>query len=114
MKSRLWNTLLVSVVAGALVWALSPWATGHREPWDAAGRYYVVALLVGGSVAGFLSPRPVWAHYVGGLTGQLGYEALFLRRGPLFVLGVVFLLGYTIIFVVGAAVAGQLRGRFSQ
>jgi hypothetical protein len=111
MKVRAWSTIFVSAVAGGLVWALSPWLTGHREPWDANGLFYIVALFVAGSLAGLLTPKPLWAHYVGAIVGQLGYELLFLRIGPLFILGAAFLLGYCIIFVIGAAVAGQFRLR---
>jgi len=111
MKARAWSTISVSGVASALVWALSPWLTGHREPWDADGLFYVLALVVAGSLSGLLAPKPLWAHYVGAVVGQLGYELLFLRIGPLFVLGAVFLLGYCIIFVVAAAVAAQLLMR---
>jgi len=103
--------MLVSVVASALVWALSPWLVGHREPWDADGLFYVAALLVAGALAGLLAPKPLWAHYLGSLIGQLGYEVLFLGIGPLFVLGAAFLLGYCIIFVVAAGVAAHLRAR---
>ena len=111
MKTRAWSTFLVSAVAGALVWAVSPWLTGHREPWDAGGLFYVVALVVAGSLAGLLAPKPLWAHYLGALIGQLDYEMLFLRIGPLFLLGAAFLLGYCIIFLVAAAVAAHLRAR---
>jgi hypothetical protein len=111
MKVHAWSTILVSAVAGGLVWALSPWLAGHREPWDAAGLFYIVALFVAGSLAGLLTPKPLWAHYVGAIVGQLGYELLFLRIGPLFVVGAAFLLVYCIIFVIGAALAGQLRLR---
>jgi hypothetical protein len=85
--------------------------SGHREPWDAEGLFYVVALFVAGLLAGLLAPRPLWAHYLGALLGQLGYEALFLTIGPLFVLGALFLIAYSCIFLVSAAVAGRVRGR---
>ncbi len=106
-----WWALSVSTVASALVWALSPFLVGHREPWDADGYFYVLGLAVSGSLAGLLAPRPLWAHYAGALVGQLGYELLFLRVGPLFVLGAAFLLGYSLIFVAAAALAGRLRAR---
>ena len=109
MKARAWSTVLVSAGASALVWALAPSLTGHREPWDAEGLFYVVALLVTGSLAGLLAPKPLWAHYLGALVGQLGYQVAFLHIGPLMVLGVAFLLGYSVVFVVAAAVAGYLR-----
>jgi hypothetical protein len=112
MKTQAWLTVIVSVVASASVWALSPLLAGHPEPWDADGLFYVAALVVAGSIAGLLAPRPLWAHYLGALVGQLGYEALFPPVGPLFVLGVAFLLGYSLIFLVAAALAAAVRARF--
>jgi hypothetical protein len=112
MTAPAWLTALVSAVAAALVWALSPWLVGYREPWDAEGYFYVFGLLVAGTVAGLLRPRPLWAHYVGALIGQLGYEVLFLRMGPLFIVGAVFLLAYSVLFLVAAGIAAHLRRRF--
>jgi hypothetical protein len=97
----------------AAVWALSPWLVGHREPWDAGGFFYLIALAAAGCVAGWVTPRPLWAHYVGAVVGQLLYEVLFLRIGPLFVLGIGFLLGYSLIFVVAAAMSGYLHTRLA-
>ena len=75
-------TLLISMTTSALVWGLAPLLTGHREPWDADGYYYPVALLISGASAGVISPRPLWAHYVGAIMGQLAYELIFLPVGP--------------------------------
>jgi len=111
LKARAWTTVLVSAAAGALVWALSPWLTGYVEPWDADGLFYAGALIVAGSVAGAITPRPLWALYLGALIGQLGYELIFLRLGPLFFLGAAFLLGYSVIFLAAAALAGSIRRR---
>jgi hypothetical protein len=44
--------------------------------------------------------------------GQLGYEVLFLRMGPLFIVGAVFLLAYSVLFLVAAGIAAHLRRRF--
>lgn len=114
MRARPWLTLLVAALAAAAVWGLSPWLTGYREPWDADGFYYVAGLLAAGVLAGLLAPRPIWAHYLGALIGQLGYESAFLPIGPLFVLGILFLLAYTVFFVLAAAIAGHVRVRFSK
>jgi hypothetical protein len=113
MKTGAWSTLGVSAVAGALAWALSPLLTGQREPWDVGGLFYVFALIVAGSSAGLLTPKPLWAHYLGALFGQLAYEVVFLRIGPLFIVGIAFLIAYSLIFVVAAAVAGYLRVRLA-
>jgi hypothetical protein len=110
MRGRAALTFGGAAVAAALVWASSPWLTGSREPWDADGPFFVVALAIAGALAGVVAPRPLWAHYLGAVLGQLGYEALLLPVGPLFVLGVASLLGYSVVFVLAAAVAAHLRG----
>lgn len=109
MKKRALAAFLVAAFASGLIWALSAWLTGHREPWDADGLFYLGALAVAGSLAGALVPRPLWAHYSGAVLGQLGYELVFMPIGPLFVLGVAFLLVYSLVFLFAAAAAGQLR-----
>ena len=51
----------------------------------------------------------LWAHYVGAVLGQAAYELAFVKLGPLFILGLAFLAGYSIIFVVAAAIVALLR-----
>jgi hypothetical protein len=114
MKPSAIPTFLVALVASALVWGLSPLMTGHLEPWDADGLYYVGALTVTGIVTGGLLPRPLWAHYLGSVVGQLTYELIFLKLGPLFLLGIVFLLGYSVVFLVAAAIAARVRVYFTR
>jgi hypothetical protein len=102
---------LVSAVASAFIWALSPLLTGHGEPWDADGPFYVGSLVVAGLGAGALIPKSFWAHYLGSIVGQLGYEVLFLNLGPLFLIGVVILLGYSVIFLAAAGLSAYLRNK---
>jgi len=111
MKQRAAMTVLVSAIASASIWALSPFLIGLREPWDTDGNFYVAALFVAGLVAGTVSPKPLWAHYVGVLIGQIGYELTILHVGPLFLLGVVFLLAYGLVYLVAAALAGYVRSK---
>jgi hypothetical protein len=91
----------------ALIWALSP-LLAHAEHGMRTGRITSV-LLVAGLIAGVVAPKSPWAHYLGSVVGQLGYELLFLDIGPLILLGGVFLLGFSLIFFV-AAVAAAIRG----
>jgi len=95
----------------ALVWGASPWFTGRREPWDADSSFYVFGLMMAGAVAGALTPKPIWALYLGAIAGQLLYQVLFLRVGPLLPLGALFLVGYCFIFLATAALVGYIRVR---
>ena len=97
----------------AAVWALSVPLTGKAEPWDAQGPYYLLALAVAGALSAAIIPKHLLAQYVGAVVGQAAYELAFLKIGALFVLGLAFLLGYSIIFVTAAAVVASFRGRGS-
>jgi hypothetical protein len=95
----------------ALVWAASPWFTGRREPWDADSSFYLFSLMIAGAVTGAITPKPIWALYLGAIAGQLIYQLLFLKVGPLLLLGVLFLAGYCLIFLLTAALVGYIRIR---
>jgi hypothetical protein len=109
VKSRAVIAILVSAALAALVWALSIPITGQKEPWDAAAPYYFVALAIAGAVSGAVVPKHLWAHYLGAVLGQAVYELVFLKLGPLFILGLVFLAGYSLIFVAATAIAASMR-----
>ena len=112
VKTRAWRSLIISALASVSIWLLTPVLTSHREPWDADGSFYIVALVIAGAVAGALAPKPLWAHYVGSFAGQLGYELIFLHVGPLVVVGAVFLLVYCAVFSMAAALAAVFRRQF--
>ena len=101
---------LASATAFA-IWALSPWLTGYKEPWDALGVYYYVALLLAGAVSGLITAKPLWAHYVGSIFGQLLFALLFLPIGPLAVIGLLFLMMWSLLFLVGAYLGSRMRTR---
>jgi hypothetical protein len=109
VKSRVLLALVVSAALSATVWALSIPLTGKGEPWDAESPYYFVALAVAGAISGAVVPKRLWAHYLGAILGQVAYELAFLKLGPLFVIGLVFLAGYSLIFVAAAAIVASLR-----
>lgn len=105
------QALLITSLAGALIWALSPWASGQAEPWDGDGLYYSGALFTAGVLAGFIVPRPLWAQYLGVIVGQVLYLLLFLPIGPLLAVGLVFLLLWSLLFLAGAYAGARLRTR---
>ena len=112
MKSR--SAVLAFATAAitcALVWIASPWFTGRREPWDADSSFYFAGLMIAGAVAGALTPKPIWALYLGAIAGQLSYQLLFLKVGPLLPLGVLFLVGYCFVFLATAVFVGYIRTR---
>ena len=109
MVKRIALPFFVAALSSALVWAISPVLTGRPEPWDASGPYYVSALGVAGAISGALLPRSLVAHYLGAAFGQAIYELCFLPVGPLFLLGLLFLLGYSLVFLAAAAVAIVLK-----
>jgi hypothetical protein len=104
---------ILAAIASAAIWASSPLVTGHKEPWDAEGFFYFGSLFAIGVISGFSIPKPLWAHYLGSVLGQMTYELIFLPLGPLFVLGVGFLLGYSLLFLVGALIGSRLRRYFN-
>ena len=56
MKTRAWQTFIISAAASAAIWLITPLLTSHREPWDADGNFYLVALVIAGTVAGTIAP----------------------------------------------------------
>lgn len=103
--------LSVSAVLAAVVWALSPLLTGHKEPWDSSSYYYPLALLVAGLVAGMLGSRRKTAYYLGAIVGQILYVLIFLKVRPLLLVSVGFMAVYSVAFYVAALMAGYLRQR---
>lgn len=98
-----------SSALAAIVWALSVPITGKSEPWDADWPYYLIALAIAGATSGAVIPKHLGAHYLGAVSGQAAYELVFLKLGPLFILGLGFMAGYSIIFLVAAGIVASLR-----
>lgn len=61
-----------------------------------------------------LAPKPLWAHYLGAVLGQLAYMLIFLPAGPLIAVGIIFLLVYSTLFLFAAAITGFLRTRLAR
>ncbi len=109
--SRFWILpFLIAALAGASIWALSPWIAGQAEPWD-AGLYYSGALLAAGLLSGVAVPKPLWAHYLGGTVGQALYLLLFVPPSPLMAVGLIFLLVWSLLLLVGAYAGARFSAR---
>lgn len=109
MNRSLIPSFLVAALAGALIWAISPMVTGHAEPWDAGGVYYFGALVLAGLVSGLLAPKSIWMLYLGSIAGQFLYHVLFMPSGPLIVIGIAFLIAWSLIFMAGAYGGSRAR-----
>ena len=104
-------TFLVASATAFAIWALSPWLTGYKEPWDAPNFYYPIALLLAGMVSGIITAKFLWAHYLGSIFGQFFYELLFLPMGPFAIVGLLFLVVWSLLFLGGAYVGFLMRTR---
>ncbi len=66
-------SLVVGVFLGGFIWAFSRVATGHAEPWDAAGSYYLVGLFGAGFVSTLVYSRSCVYGTLGVYLGQAAY-----------------------------------------
>jgi len=102
-----------SFLIGGVIWAISPIITGTVEPWDAKSPYYFLSLVAWGLILGLWSPRKIWVHYLGAMLGQLAYLLVFIGASPFILLGVLFLLGYTLLVLFGAFIGSRVRHIYS-
>ena len=100
--------LLIGGGLGAAIWLLSPLLTGRREPWDAEGPYYAVALLGAGVLGALLAPQHWRSIPLGVFLGQaavlLGGVLADPGDGGLWPLGVIFLGVYSLLALFGAGI----------
>lgn len=79
--------------------------TGEVEPWDATSGYYSAALLVAGFVAALVFPARFWIAPVGVYVGQFSYAFAALPLGPLWPLGLLIGIAYSLLALLGATLA---------
>jgi hypothetical protein len=100
----------VGLLLGMAIWWTSPVLTGHEEPWDAEGRYYIWALFVAGAVATVFLPKAFWVAPIGLYVGQLVY-GLYLYEpvgASLWPLGMVLAVFYCLAALAGALACAVL------
>ncbi len=83
--------------------------TGKAEPWDSETPYFSVALLGAGLILGLVQPRRQLLHWCGVVLGQLAWQVAFLPLGPLMVVGVLFLLLWSLLALGGSALGSAIR-----
>lgn len=99
---------VLAAILGSLIWLLSPLLTGHQEPWDARSHYYICALLIAGFVPVFLPGTRFYHPALGVWLGQTATVLLMILitgdpgEGALWVIGLVFLIFYSLWALVGA------------
>ena len=98
MKTKRTFAFGASLATGAAIWALSPALTGEVEPWDANTVFLPIAIVIVSLILGFLFPKNPLVSSAGLLLGQVTYILILLPIGPLILVGLVFLLGYVIVF----------------
>lgn len=100
---------------GAAIWLLSPMISGRREPWDAGGFFYPGALFVAGLLSGVLAPGHPRSAALGVFAGQaavlLGGVVIEPGAGGLWPLGLIFLGVYSLLALLGAALADVIARR---
>ena len=117
-KAHRRSAFLLGIALGVAIWLLSPFITGHREPWDAEAGYYFIALLLAGILGGLVSPEAWGSVAIGIFAGQavvlVGGVVADPASGGLWPLGLLFLAFYSMLGLVGAAVGmglSRLRRR---
>jgi hypothetical protein len=109
---------IIGAVLGLALWFIPASFFGLSEPWDAEGPGYVAALLATGLLLGFIGPSHPFAAVTGIFTGQLvvllGRVIAHPGTDGLWMVGVVFLAGYTFVAAgVGAVLGSALRRRLA-
>ncbi len=104
------SAVIIGLLIGATIWAASPLVTGTVEPWDSDSPFYFSSLFLSGVVAWILFRKRFYFMIIGIYVGQLAY-LLVVGLGPLFLVGLVMLVPYSLIAGLGALVAYALMGR---
>ncbi|HEX7337566.1 MAG TPA: PQQ-dependent dehydrogenase, methanol/ethanol family [Gemmatimonadales bacterium] len=112
LRSRSLRAFLIGCATGAAIWLLSPLITGRQEPWDAAVYFYPGALFIAGLLPGAFSPGHPRAAALGVFAGQaavlLAGVVMRPADGGLWPLGLILLAVYSLVALLGAALADVL------
>ncbi|TCZ78097.1 hypothetical protein [Lysobacter sp. N42] len=111
-KARRWLAVragALSAAFGGLIWAVSPTAFGHPEPWDGNPTLYFQSLFLAGLVAALVVRGPFWAHYLGTIVGQSAFVLLVLPLGAFSGMAPFVIALYGALVAMGAALGSGAR-----
>jgi hypothetical protein len=108
--------LLIGFAIGLSLWLLPALVLHESEPWDGNGPWYQLALVAAGLILGFFGPGRPGSAVAGVFGGQLAVLLWRVVTRPetseLWLVGVVFLAGYTFVATgIGALIGSALRHR---
>ena len=98
---------LISILAGTLIWALSPRITGHLEPWDSDSIYFSGSIAFFSLCLGVILPRSALPITTGLILGQFGFMLIALPSGPLWPIGLLTLIIYSVILALPLSWVGS-------
>jgi hypothetical protein len=112
------TVFVVGFLLGLAIWLVPATFLGQSEPWDGNGPWYSLALLLGGLLLGYLGSAHSFAAVAGIFAGQLvvllGRVISSPENSELWLVGVVFLAGYTFVATgLGAVLGTVLRRRLA-
>jgi hypothetical protein len=112
------TVFVLGFVLGLAIWLVPATFLGQAEPWDGDRPWYVVALLLSGLLLGYLGSAHSFAAVAGMFAGQLvvllGRVVSSPDNSALWMVGVVFLAGYTFVATgLGAVLGTVLRRRLA-
>ncbi len=97
-----YSTFLLACLLGLGIWYLSPFLTGHLEPWDSESGYYGFSLATAGALTALLNPHRFWRWSIGIYLGQVIAFPLVGLGLPL-PLSLIYLAGVTLVALAASA-----------
>ena len=98
-----------AAISAGFVWFLFSNTNEQIEPWDSQAGPYAACLIFVGLLNGVIFKGPVWAQYVGAVVGQFLAMLVLGQLGALIIIGLLFLMLYTLLFLAGAFFGSALR-----
>lgn len=102
----------LSILLGFLIWFLSPYITGKKEPWDSNSLYYISGLFISGLIPAYFCKEKFWLYFIGVYLGQLSYNVILVFNdnsiASLFPLGIISLLIFSLFSLLGSFIGSKI------